>query len=102
MTLREWLSKTSNKFEETNKLPTETYRSRQPLYVPAERERTTAKLSPNGSPTICRISLRYIQQMAGVPHQSLSQIIASEFSEIYINGAQLRRYTKEYYEQKIH
>jgi len=30
--------------------------------------------------------------MAGVPHQSIFQKIASEFSEIYINGAQLRRY----------
>jgi len=30
--------------------------------------------------------------MAGVPHQDVSQKIASEFSEIHINGAQLRRY----------
>jgi hypothetical protein len=32
--------------------------------------------------------------MAGVPHQSVFQKIASEFSEIHINGAQLRRYTQ--------
>ena len=30
--------------------------------------------------------------MAGVPHQSVFQKIASEFSEIHFNGAQLRRY----------
>jgi hypothetical protein len=47
-------------------------------------------------PTICRISLRYIQQMAGVPHQSVFQKIASEFSERHINGAQLRRYSTLY------
>lgn len=46
----------------------------------------------NELPTICRISLGYIQQMAGVPHQSVSQKIASEFSDIHINGAQLRCY----------
>jgi len=30
--------------------------------------------------------------MAGVPHQGVSQKIASEFSKIHINEAQLSRY----------
>jgi hypothetical protein len=49
-------------------------------------------------PTFCRISLRYIQQKAGVPHKGVSQKIASEFSEIHICGAQPRPlYPKKYY-----
>jgi len=70
-----------------------TYFCTQPLYVPTERKRTTAKLSSkNEPPTICRIPLHYIQQMAGVSHQGIFQKITSEFSEIYISEAQLRRY----------
>ncbi len=38
--------------------------------------------------------------MAGVPHQSLSQKIASEFSDIDVNGAQLRRYVSRKYMRK--
>jgi len=44
-------------------------------------------------PAFCRVPLRYTQQKAGVPHQSVSQKIASEFSDIHVNEAQLRRYT---------
>jgi len=33
--------------------------------------------------------------MVGGSHQDVFQKIASEFSEIHINEAQLRRYTKE-------
>jgi len=53
-------------------------------------------------PTFCRIPLRYIQQNAGVPHKGVSQKIASEFSEIHICGAQLRRYVKKgnYFDNK--
>ena len=46
-------------------------------------------------PAFCRIPLRYIQQKTGVPHQAVSQKIASEFSDIQLNGAQLRRYIQE-------
>ena len=46
----------------------------------------------NRPPVFCRVPLRYTQQKTGGPHQAVSQKIASEFSDIQLNGAQLRRY----------